>query len=191
MRFQASLTRSLTRSTVQTSSLSLIQQQTSKPRRSQAQLQPHNNSVFFFSLPFHCAPIRSSQAGTTTDTCHHPTRNNIPVERHNHIPRSRRAPSVISPQGQKGNLTQGEEWAKAAINKRLRWSERKRKEKEKGKVGLRAIIEKNSRSVLAPAGPGNECREMRGIWLKRSEVSGQAKRRIGGRNCHRKHVEDG
>ncbi|MBA0574289.1 hypothetical protein Godav_001667 [Gossypium davidsonii] len=32
---------------------------------------------------------------------------------------------------------------------------------------------------------------MRGAWLTTPELCGHGKRSIGGRNCHRKHVEDG
>lgn len=36
-----------------------------------------------------------------------------------------------------------------------------------------------------------ECREMREASLPKPELSLRVKRCIGGRNCHRKHVEDG
>ncbi|KGN65247.1 hypothetical protein Csa_019669 [Cucumis sativus] len=36
-----------------------------------------------------------------------------------------------------------------------------------------------------------ECREMRGDWFTSFISSGRAGNSIGGRNCHRKHVEDG
>ncbi|KAF7838156.1 CBL-interacting serine/threonine-protein kinase 6 [Senna tora] len=41
------------------------------------------------------------------------------------------------------------------------------------------------------SGVARECREMRGPALTRTEIGGPTKRKIGGRNCHRKHVEDG
>ena len=54
-------------------------------------------------------------------------------------------------------------------------------------ISLILILSKDFQSL----GLIRECREMVGASLTRPELSLRAKRCMGGRNCHRKHVENG
>ncbi|WRX34830.1 hypothetical protein QQP08_027317 [Theobroma cacao] len=59
------------------------------------------------------------------------------------------------------------------------------------RFGNRRIDLGDKMGIRREKNPFGECREMRRASLTRPELCGHGKRSIGGRNCHRKHVEDG
>jgi hypothetical protein len=86
----------------------------------------------------------------------------------------------------------------AAIKTGRNLSPRRKKDKEKGKKEISFVSCSIEASKSLPKTKitlcqesVRECREMRGVLLTKSEFSSRAKKCIGGRNCHRKHVEDG